>query len=105
MKGDLITNDLFKPVKWDDIKGGELTVYLNASERKAIFSKIGYSVDKQGFLIDEKTKQRVKISEGIELKPEDIKGVMAGSHILIRNIGDLAEELAKRNELKITPSK
>lgn len=99
-----MAKELFKPARWEDIKGGELTVYLDQKARTATLSKIGYSVDSEGFLIDEKTKQRVKISEGIELKPSDIKGVIAGSHILVRNIGDLAEELAKRNELKITPS-
>ncbi len=94
----------FKEASWNDIKGGELTVYFDQKTRIETLVKIGYSIDKEGFLVDEKTKQRVKIS-GIELKPDDIKGVMAGSHILIRNIGDLAEELARRNELNITPTK
>lgn len=99
-----MAKEAFEEAKWDDIKGGELTLYLDEGSRKGMFSKIGYSLDKEGFLIDEKTKERIKISEGIELKPADVKGVVAGSHIFIRNIGDLAEELAKRNELKITPA-
>ncbi len=95
--------ELFEIAKLDDLKTGELTIYADEETRGKMFSKIGYATDKEGFLIDEKTKERVKISNGLELKPKDIKGILAGSHIFIRNIGDLAEELAKSNQLKITP--
>ena len=93
-------SSLFTPAEWNDIKGGKLTVYLNAKERKALLARMGYSVDKEGFLVD-KTKQRVKLSKGLELKPEDIKGMVGfgSSRVFIRNIGDLAEVLAKRDEL------
>jgi len=98
-----MAKESFQSARWEDFKDGELALFLNEDTRDKLFSKIGYSVDKQGFLVDDKIKERVKIN-GIEIKPSDIKGILAGSHIFIRNIGDLAEVLAQRNEIKIRPT-
>ncbi len=93
----------YRAAKWEEIKDGELAVYLNEESRNKIFSKIGYFIDSQGFMVDEKTKERVKVN-GIEIKPKDIKGILAGSHIFLRNIGDLAEVLVQKNAIKVTPT-
>jgi hypothetical protein len=93
----------FEEVSWDEIKNKKLDILVTDESRREILIKAGYRVDGEGYLIDGKTNQKVIAEDGLEINLEKDKefGLVAGSHIFVRNIAGYAHVLTNQGLVKI----
>lgn len=89
--------------KWKDIKNREINLIVTDEKRNEILKKIGYSIDKKGCLIDDKTGKKVTAEDGLEINVNDDKKIalIAGTHTFVRNIAGYSQHLAKKGALNI----
>ena len=93
----------FEEVPWEKIKEKKFDVLPIDSLKREILVKIGYQIDKEGYLVDGKTGQRVLAEDGLEINLEKDKeaGLIPSSHIFVRNVAGYAQVLTKKGAVKI----
>lgn len=93
--------------KWDVVKKSDIDLLVSVEEKNQILRKIGYSIDDEGFLIDDKTKQKIIAEDDLEINTKKDKRValIAGSHNFVRNIAGFSQHLANEEMLKIVSEK
>jgi hypothetical protein len=92
---------------WEEVKKKNMDVLVIPQEKREILTKIGYHVDKKGFLVDEKTGKRVKAEDGEPIKIEKEKEValIAGTHTFVRDIAGYSQHLIEKKLCKIEAKK
>lgn len=87
--------------EWDKVKNKDINLIVTEEERKRILEKIGYGIDNEGFLIDSKTKERIKAEDGLEINIKEDKklALISGSHNFVRNVAGFSQLLAEKNAL------
>lgn len=95
----------FKSVSWDEVKNKNISLVLPLEERVEFLKKIGYDVDKKGFLINKKTKKQVIAEDGKEINVWVDKefALISGTHNFVRDLIGYAKFLTKKGLLKILP--
>lgn len=89
MEGDFLE---FKDLGVEDI-----SFIMTPNQIKNILKIIGNGVDKKGYIIDLKTKERVMTPEFEEIKLKQLGAILPGSKIFItKNIASFAQYLVKR---------
>ncbi len=79
-----------------------ISLLITPFNRTDILSKVGYSLDEEGFLIDE-SKNRVKAEDDSEInvKTDSNFALIGGSHIFVKNIAGYSQYLADKGDLRI----
>lgn len=80
-----------------------INILVTPFNKNEILKKVGYSTDKEGFLIDEKTKEKVKAEDDLEInvKKDNMFALISGSHVFVRNIAGYSHYLTKKGLLKL----
>ena len=88
---------------WEIVKEEDINLLVTQKQKEEILLKIGYSIDRDGFLIDNKTSEKVKAEDGLEINiKKDKKFALIGSsHNFVRNLAGFSQLLANKNELKL----
>jgi hypothetical protein len=92
----------FEDEEWDDIKTQSFALITLTNNRVKILEKVGYAIDSEGFIIDSKTKRRVKAEtdrKPINIKKDKKFALIAGSHIFVRNVVDYSRYLEEKGRL------
>ena len=85
------------------ITSNDIFLVLTPFDMLETLERIGYSVDKQGFLIDNKTQNKVEAEDKKEINIYDDKHfalVSGSSHIFVRNVAGFSQYLAEHERLK-----
>ena len=94
----------FEEKDWEEIKKGDISLMLPLVEKKEILEKIGYSIDKKGFLIYSKTGERIKeTGDGEEInfeKEPDLALITTRSHNFVKGIVGYSDYLTINNLYK-----
>lgn len=93
----------FEEVSWEEIKRKGLDVLATDKLKREILIKAGYQIDGEGYLVDGKTNQRVRAEDGLKINLDKNKevGVVAGSHIFVRNVAGYAHVLTGKGLVKV----
>lgn len=97
-----VTKMKFEDEEWDDIKTQSFALITLTNNRVKILEKVGYAIDSEGFIIDSKTKRRVKAEtdrKPINIKKDKKFALIAGSHIFVRNVVDYSRYLEEKGRL------
>jgi hypothetical protein len=86
-----------------DIKDKDVNLLITPFDKEETLEKMGYSIDKEGFLIDIRTKKRVTAEDNKEINVKEDKNfalISGSSHVFVRNVAGFSQYLAERGLLK-----
>ena len=91
-----------KITKLKDLENEEINWLVTDKELVEILPKIGYGVDREGYIIDAKTKEKIKAEDGlyINVKADKKLALMGGSHHFVRNSAGYVEFLVKDKQIE-----
>jgi hypothetical protein len=90
LAGELLTFDQVKDKE-------EVTFIMTAEQIRKILKTIGNDVDKQGYIVDSGSKERVTTPEFEEIQLNKLGAILPGSKIFItKNIASFSDYLVKR---------
>jgi len=90
MEGDFLE---FKDLSTDE----DISFIMTINQIKNILKIIGNGIDKKGYIIDLRTKERVMTPEFEEIKLKQLGAILPGSKIFItKNIASFSQYLVKR---------
>jgi len=87
----------------EDLKNKKITLLLTSHQKRDFLKEIGFDIDEEGYIIDPKTKERVKTKEGRPINVFEDKsfGLIGGSIEFFKDIVDYSRILTERNRVKV----
>ncbi len=84
-------------VEWETLlKEGMLDFILTGEQLRDIVQKLGYTIDEEGYVIDNETSERILSIDEEEIKASDLAAVLPGSAVLLKkNIASFSQYLAE----------
>lgn len=75
-----------------------INLIVTESRREEVLKEIGYDIDKEGFLVDRETKEKIKAEDGKEINIKEDKhfALISGTHTFVRNIAGYSHLLTKK---------
>ncbi len=88
----------YDTVEWEALlKEKKLDFILTEEQLRDIVQQLGYSVDKDGYVSDKQTGERVLSIDEDEIRASDLAAVLPGSAVLLKkNIASFSQYLAER---------
>jgi hypothetical protein len=86
-----------------EITNKDVFLVLTPFDTRETLERIGYSVDKQGFIVDKKSKTKVDAEDDktINIYTDKHFALISGSsHIFVRNVAGFSQYLAEHGLLK-----
>ena len=76
---------------------------VTPEEKRDLLTKVGYRVDKEGYLVDAKTMRRVRAEDGKEIRLDSEKelALITESHTFVRDIAGFSHILVKKRRVEI----
>ena len=93
----------FEEMDWKKIKDKDFDLLATDELKREILTKIGYKIDGEGYLINEKTGQRVLAEDKKEINLDEDREValLKGSHIFVRNVAGYSQVLTEKGLIKV----
>ena len=75
-----------------------ITLLVAPNQTKQVLNLVGNDIDKQGFIINKETKERIYTLEYEDLKANKLGAIVPGSKIFLKkNIASFSQYLVNRN--------